>query len=116
MLLLASFAASLSSPSGGFLCRAVIPLPTYPLSAIHPEGSILSSSPEGARGGYVVHGARIGVRGPRRAPVGQDQDLGAHAGRPVLTATAIRGDSAGSSGGGGRRPPRGRSPGAPPGR
>ena len=31
---------------GGFLCGVIIPLPTYPLSAIHPEGSIPSSSPE----------------------------------------------------------------------
>ena len=40
MLLLASFAASLSSPLGGFLWGVIIPLPTYPLSAIHPEGSM----------------------------------------------------------------------------
>ena len=46
MLLLASFAASLSSPLGGFLYGVIIPLPTYPLSAIHPEGSIPPSSPE----------------------------------------------------------------------
>ena len=46
MLLLASFAASLSSPLGGFLWGVIIPLPTYPLSAIHLEGSIPSSSPE----------------------------------------------------------------------
>ena len=59
MLLLASFAVSLSSPLGGFLCGVIIPLPTYPLSAIHPEGSIPSSSPEGAWGGHVVHGPRI---------------------------------------------------------
>ena len=31
---------------GGFLCGVIIPLPMYPLSAIHPEGSIPSSSPE----------------------------------------------------------------------
>ena len=46
MLLFASSAASLSSPLGGFLCGVIIPLPMYPLSAIHPEGSIPSSSPE----------------------------------------------------------------------
>ena len=49
MLLLASFAASLSSPLGGFLYGVIIPLPMYPLSAIHPEGSIPSSSPEASR-------------------------------------------------------------------
>ena len=31
---------------GGFLCGVIIPPPTYPLSAIHPEGSIPLSSPE----------------------------------------------------------------------
>ena len=67
-LLLASFAASLSSPLGGFLCEVIIPLPTYPLSAIHPEGSIPPSGPEGARGGHVMHGARIGVGCPRDPP------------------------------------------------
>ena len=28
------------------MCGVIIPLPTYPLSPIHPEGSIPSSSPE----------------------------------------------------------------------
>ena len=51
---------------GGFLCGVIIPLPTYPFSPIHPEGSIPSSSPEGARGGHVVHGPRIGAPGPTR--------------------------------------------------
>ena len=51
---------------GGFLCGVIIPLPTYPLSPIHPEGSIPSSNPEGARGGHVVHGPRIGAPGPTR--------------------------------------------------
>ena len=49
MLLLASSTASLSSPLGGFLWDVIIPLPMYPLSAIHPEGSIPSSSPEASR-------------------------------------------------------------------
>ena len=51
---------------GGFLCGVIIPLPMYPLSAIHPEGSIPSSSPEGAWCGHVVHGAGVGIR-PTRA-------------------------------------------------
>ena len=68
----------------------------------------------GAWGGHVVHGLRIRIGGPHRAPARQDQDPGAHAGRLVLTATTIRGDSANSSRGRGCRPPRGRSPGAPP--
>ena len=39
MLLLASFAASAQlAVGGGFLRGVIIPLPTYPLSAIHPEG------------------------------------------------------------------------------
>ena len=66
MLLFASSAASLSSPLGGFLCGVIIPLPMYPLSAIHPEGSRPSSSPEGAWCGHVVHGAGVGIR-PTRA-------------------------------------------------
>ena len=45
-LLFSSFSVSLSSPLGGFLWGVIIPLPTYPLSPIHPEGSIPSSSPE----------------------------------------------------------------------
>ena len=84
MLLLASWAASLSSPLGGFLCGVIIPLPMYPLSAIHPEGSRPSSSPEGAWCGHVVHGAGVGVGGPHEPAVGQDQDLDVHAGRLVL--------------------------------
>ena len=51
---------------GGFLCGGIIPLPMYPLSAIHPEGSRPSSSPEGAWCGHVVHGAGVGIR-PTRA-------------------------------------------------
>ena len=47
--MLASSTVSLSSPLGGFLWGVIIPLPTYPLSAIHPEGSIPSSSPEESR-------------------------------------------------------------------
>ena len=74
MLLLASWAASLSSPLGGFLCGVIIPLPMYPLSAIHPEGSRPSSSPEGAWCGHVVHGAGVGVPGPHEPAAGQDQD------------------------------------------
>ena len=65
-LLFVSLAASPGSPLGGFLCGVIIPLPTYPFSPIHPEGSIPSSSPEGARGGHVVHGPRIGAPGPTR--------------------------------------------------
>ena len=84
MLLFASSAASLSSPLGGFLCGVIIPLPMYPLSAIHPEGSRPSSSPEGAWCGHVVHGAGVGVGGPHEPAVGQDQDLDVHAGRLVL--------------------------------
>ena len=80
-----------------------------------PPGGVNSVEQSGeAWGGHVVHGPRVGVGGPHRAPVRQDQDPGAHAGRLVLTATIIRGDSAGSSRGRGCRPPRGRSPGAPP--
>ena len=63
-LLLSSLAASLSSPLGGFLWGVIIPLPTYPLSPIHPEGSIPSSNPKGAWCGHVVHGPRIGAPGP----------------------------------------------------
>ena len=84
MLLLASSAASLSSPLGGFLWGVIIPLPMYPLSAVHPEGSIPSSSPEGAWCGHVVHGPRVGVRGPHEPSVGPDQDLDVHARAPVL--------------------------------
>ena len=66
MLLLASWAASLSSPLGGFLCGVIILLPMYPLSAIHPEGSSPLSSPEDAWCGHVVHGPGVGIR-PTRA-------------------------------------------------
>ena len=72
MLLLASSAASLSSPLGGFLCGVIILLPTYTLSVIHPEGSIPLSSPEGAWGGHVVYGSRVGVGGPHQPAAGQD--------------------------------------------
>ena len=64
----------------------------------------------GVWGGHVVHGPRIGVGGPHQPAAGQDQDPGAHAGRPVLTATTIRGDCAGSSRGRGCRPPRSPQP------
>ena len=56
----------------------------YPLSAIHPEGSSPSSSPEGAWCGHVVHGAGVGIGGPHQPAAGQDQDLDVHAGRLVL--------------------------------
>ena len=80
-----------------------------------PPGGIDSlQQPGGVQGGHVVHGPRAGVGGPHRAPARQDQDPGAHAGRLVLTATTIRGDSAGSSRGRGCRPDESRSPGAPP--
>ena len=59
---------------GGFLCGVIIPLPMYPLSAIHPEGSSPSNSPDGAWCGHVVHGAGVGVPGPHEPAVGQDQD------------------------------------------
>jgi len=75
MLLLASWAASLSSPLGGFLCGVIIPLPMYPLSAIHPEGSIANTkqdkpllirltcgggrSPRGAHSGWIGIGLRV---------------------------------------------------------
>ena len=72
MLLLASFAASLSSLLGGFLWGVIIPLPVWPLSAIHPEGSSPSSSPECAWGGHVVHGPQIRVGGPHQTPARQD--------------------------------------------
>ena len=114
MLVLASFAASLNSPLGGVFWGVIIPLPIQPLSAIHPEGSSPSSSPEGARGGHVVHGPRIRIEGPHQAPAQQDQDPGAHASRLVLTATTIRGDCANSSRGRECRPDESRSPGAPP--
>ncbi|ALD00246.1 hypothetical protein AM609_13825 [Actinomyces sp. oral taxon 414] len=52
MLLLASWAASLSSLLGGFLCGVIIPLPMYPLSAIHPEGSSPRESLSPMLGGY----------------------------------------------------------------
>ena len=61
---------------GGFLWGAIIPLPTYPLSPIHPEGSIPSSNPKGAWGGHVVHGPRVGVGGPHEPSVEPDQDPG----------------------------------------
>ena len=67
-LLFSSFAVSLSSPLGGFLCGVIIPLPTYPLSPIHPEGSIPLQQPGGVQGGHVVHGPRIGAPGPTRTP------------------------------------------------
>ena len=80
-----------------------------------PSGGVDSVEQSGgARGGHVVHGSRAGVGGPHQPAVGQDQDLGAHASRSVLTATTIRGDCASSSRGGGCRPPRSRSPRAPP--
>ena len=83
---MASFSFSSSSPLGGFLCGVIIPLPTYPLSPIHPEGSIPSSNPEGARGGHVVHGPRIVARGPHESAAGQDPGSGSFIpARPCLT-------------------------------
>ena len=80
-----------------------------------PPGGVDSLEQSGGvQGGHVVHGPRAGVGGPHQPAAGQDQDPGAHAGRPVLTATTIRGDSAGSSRGRGCRPARSRSPRAPP--
>ena len=80
-----------------------------------PSGGVDSVEQSGGvQGGHVVHGSRVGVGGPHQAPAGQDQDLDVHAGRPVLTATTIRGDCASSSRGRGCRPGRSRSPRAPP--
>ena len=85
MLLLASSAASLSSPLGGFLCGVIIPLPTYPLSAIHPEGSIPSSSPEAFRAAASC----MDPGGPHESSGEQDRDPNAHARSPALTAMRI---------------------------
>ena len=99
---------------GGFLCGVIIPLPTYPLSAIHPEGSIPSSSPEGARGRHVVHGTRIGARGPHEPSVEPDQDLDVHARAPVLDRPRIAAVAPVRAGEEGAVHHDGRSPGAPP--
>ena len=73
-LLFSSFAVSLSSPLGGFLCGVIIPLPTYPLSPIHPEGSHSLQQSGGVQGRHVVHGPRIRIGGPHQAPARQDQE------------------------------------------
>ena len=106
MLLLASSAASLSSPLGGFLWGVIIP-PSHVSLVGDPSGGVDSVEQSGGvQCGRVVHGPRVGVGDPHQPAAGQDQDLDVHAGRPVLTATTIRGDSAGSSRGRGCRPPR----------
>ena len=80
---------------GGFLCGVIIPLPTYPLSPIHPEGSIPSSSPEGAWGGHIVHGPRIGAPGAHtNLPSGRTRIRVVHArasvlDRPQIAAVAL---------------------------
>ena len=80
-----------------------------------PSGGVDSVEQSGGvQGGHVVHGPRIRIGGPHQTAARQDQDLDVHAGRLVLTATTIRGDCASSSRGRGCRPPRSRSPGAPP--
>ena len=99
---------------GGLLVRGDHPSSHVSLVADPPGGVHSLQQSGGVQGGRVVHGPRVGVGGPHQAPAGQDQDLDVHAGRPVLTATTIRGDSASSSRGRGCRPPRSRSPGAPP--
>ena len=106
MLRLASFAASLSSPLRGFLWGVIIPLPTFPLSAIHPEGSIPSSSPEASRAATSCMDPGQGSEARTSLPPGRTRIRVVHVGRPVLTATTIRGDCAGSSRGRGCRPPR----------
>ena len=75
-LLFSSFAVSLSSPLGGFLCGVIIPLPTYPLSPIHPEGSHSLQQSGGVQGRHVVHGPRVGIGGPHEPSVEPDQDQG----------------------------------------
>ena len=49
---------------GGFLYGMIIPIPTYPLSAIHPKGSIPSSSPEGAFSAVSSSPFRVRVKSP----------------------------------------------------
>ena len=112
--LVGTSAASLSPPLGGFLLGrdhspsdiALVGDPSGGVDSVEQSG--------GVQGGRVVHGPRVGVGGPHRAPARQDQDPGAHAGRLVLTATTIRGDCANSGRGRGCRPDESRSPGAPP--
>ena len=65
-LLFSSFAFSSSSPLGGFLCGVIIPFPRIPCRRSTRRGLYPSSSPEGARGGHVVHGPRIGAPRPTR--------------------------------------------------
>ena len=64
MLRLASFAALPGSPLGGFLYGMIIPIPTYPLSSIHPEGSIPSSNPEGVFSAVSSSPFRVRVKSP----------------------------------------------------
>ena len=88
------------------MCGGIIPLPMYPLSAIHPEGSRPSSSPEGAWCGHVVHGAGVGVGGPHEPAAGQDQDQRRSCRSSCACPTTIRGERANSSRGRGGRPAR----------
>ena len=77
MRLLASSAASLSSPLGGFLWGVIIPLPTFPLSAIHPEGSIPSSSPEASSAATSCMDPGQGSETHARRPLNNPQSVGA---------------------------------------
>ena len=99
---------------GGFLHGVIIPLPTYRLVGDLPGGVDSLEQSGGVWGGHVVHGPRIGVGGPHQTPVKQDQDLDVHPRAPALTATTDRGACASPSRGRGRRPPRSRTPRAPP--
>ena len=114
MLLLASSAASLSSPLGGLLVGCDHSLSYVSLVGDPPGGIHSLQQSGGVQGRHVVYGPRIRIGGPHEPSIEPDQDLDVHAGRPVLTATTIRGDSASSSRGRGCRPPRSRSPRAPP--
>ena len=79
----ASFAASLSSPLG-LLVRGDHSLADVSLVG-DPSGGVDSVEQSGGvQCGHVVHGSRVGVGGPHQPAAGQDQDPGAHAGRPVL--------------------------------
>ena len=80
-----------------------------------PSGGVDSVEQSGGvQCGHVVHGPRIGVGGPHQAPAGQDQDQRRSCRSSRACPTTIRGERAGSSRGRGCRPPRSRSPRAPP--
>ena len=96
------------------MCGAIIPLPTYPLSAIHPEGSIPSSNPEASSAATSCMDPGQGSEAHMNPPLSRTRIRVVHARAPVLDRPRIAAVAPVRAGEEGAVHHDSRSPGAPP--